>query len=98
MPHQQARDYSTEKTNADRDAAARLNCDAPCCIRTSATREERKQESVMKLATGLAGRLLPDYEYLAGPQVGRQIGVVFLEVSHTGVVRLGDAAERLPFL
>src|ERR1035441_3981911 len=95
MPHRQARDYSTAKPYTHCDAASCTYCDAPCCIRSSATREERKQTSVMKLTAGVAARSLPDYQYLASPQVGGQIGVVLLEAGYGRVIGLGDAAEGL---
>src|ERR1035441_739238 len=98
MPHQQARDYSTAKPYTSCDAASCTYCNAPCCIRTSATREERKPISVMKLTAGVAARSLPDDQHLASPQVSGQVGVVLPEAGHGRVIGLGDAAESLPGL
>src|ERR1017187_8538909 len=95
MPHQQARDYSTAKPYTCCDAASCIYCDAPCCIRSTATREECKQRSVMKLTSGLAARSLPDHQYLARPQSSGQVGVVLPEAGDGRVIGLGDAAERL---
>src|SRR5664279_2701638 len=49
----------------------------------------------MNLTAGVAAKLLPDYQHLAGVQVGRQIGVVLFEAGDGCVVGLGDAAEGL---
>src|ERR1019366_3056201 len=95
MPHQQARDYSTAKPYTCCDAASCTYCDAPCCIRSTATREECKQRRVIKLTAAVAARSLPDHQYLARPQVGRQLGVVFPQAGDSGVIGLGDAAEGL---
>jgi len=52
----------------------------------------------MKFTDGAAEGLLPDYEDLPGPQVGRQVGVVLFQVGDGGVVGLRDTAEGLAFL
>src|SRR5580704_1254058 len=93
MPHQQARDYSTAKRCAGCGVAACSYCDAPCCIRSSASMEGHKQIRAMKLTGEAARRLLSDYEYLSCPQVGGQVGVVLFQVGDGRVVRLGDAAK-----
>ena len=97
MPHQQARIIARAKRNASCDAAARTYCDAPCCIRSSATREGHKQIRVMKLTGEAArrGRYFRITQHLSCPQVGGQVGVVRFEGGDGRVVRLGDAAEGL---